>query len=115
MPVSVGQLTTQLGLDAHGSASRSAQSSFIFCKDSELILCCFHQATHGELTVLRALLVTFLPGTLARLPELDPVTQNLLPAIQFRTQPVDGDAVFCDGDDVDFSWLAWLIYEEIGR
>lgn len=30
-------------------------------------------------------------------------------------EPVDGDAVFGDGDDVDLSWLAGFVYEETER
>lgn len=106
---SIWELTTQFSLDAHGCATWPAESSFVLCKDSELILSCLHQAAHGELTVLGALLGAFLPGALSRLPELNPVAQNLLATIMFRPEPMDGDAVFSDGDDVNLSWLAGFV------
>lgn len=31
----------------------------------------------------------------------------------FRPKPVDGDAVFGDGDYVNISWLAGFIYKKI--
>lgn len=108
------QLTAQFGLDAHGRAARSAESSFILCEDSELVLCGLHQAAHGELTILGALFVAFLPGTLSSLPELNPVAQNLLSAIMLGPKPVDGDAVFGDRDDIDLSRLAGLVYKMTG-
>lgn len=103
------QLTAQFGLDAHGRTARSAESSLILCEDSELVLGCLHQATHGELTILGALLVAFLPSALSSLPELNPVAQNLLAAVMLRPEPVDGDAVFGDGDNVNLSWLAGFV------
>lgn len=30
-------------------------------------------------------------------------------------EPVDGDAVFGDGDDVDLSWLAGFIYKQTDK
>ena len=105
-------LTAQFGLDAHRRAARSAESSLVFSKDSELVLGGLHQAAHGELTILGALLVAFLPGTFSRLPELNPVAQNLLAAVMLWPEPVDGDAVLGDGDDVDLSWLAGFVFKE---
>lgn len=105
------QLTAQFGLDAHGRATRSAESCFILSNDSELVLGSLHQAAHGELTILGALLVAFLPCAFSSLPELNPVTQNLFAAIVLGPEPVDCDAVFGDWDDVNLSWLAGFIYK----
>lgn len=105
-------LTAQFGLDAHGCAARSAESSLVLGDDPELVLGGLHQTAHGELSIFGALLVTFLPGTFSCLPELNPVAQNLLPTVLLWPEPMDGDAVFGDGDDVDLSWLAGFVYEE---
>lgn len=103
------KLTTQFGFDAHGCSARTAESSDILCKDSEFILCSFHQPAHGELSIFGTLFVAFLPGTVSSLPELNPVAKNLFATILLRSEPVDCDAVFSDRNDVDLSWLAGFI------
>lgn len=112
---SLQQLTTQFSLNAHGCAAWPAESSFILCDDSELVLGGLHKTAHGELAVLGALLGAFLPGTFSSLPVLNPVAQDLLAAIMLRSEPVDGDAVFGDRDDVDLSWLARFVYKETDK
>lgn len=109
------QRTAQFSLDAHGGPARSTHSCFIFCKDSELILCSLHQTTHGELSVLGTLLVAFLPGTFTCLSELNPVTQDLFATIAFWAQPVNSDAVFGNGDYINLTWLTGFVYSKRER
>lgn len=107
--VAAVKLTAQLGFDAHRRSARAAKAGFIFRKDPELVLGGFHQAAHGELSIFGTLFGASLPGAVSSLPKFNPVAQNLLPAIVLGPEPVNGDAVFSDGNHVNLSWLAGFV------
>lgn len=108
-------LTTEFGLDARGSPTRSTHSCLVLSKHSELIVCGLSQSRHGELCFLLPLLVALLPGALYGLPVFHPVAQDFLSTITLWSLPADSDEVLCHVHCVDLAWLTWLVWKETNK